>query len=162
MARAYLNTDEVERLEGQATCFRDRLLIRLLARLGCRVSEVLGIGVADIDFSRGLVTIEHLKTRVKLSCPGCGARLSRTSRFCPGCGIRVEKAVARERERRRVRKLPVTTGRSNPVSGWAGCCGITIATLREVRSPWVSRQGIGRKRVRTPRRTVLCTPRTAG
>jgi len=52
------------------------------------------------------VTIEHLKTRLKLSCPQCGARLSRTVKFCPGCGGRVDKAVAEERGHRRKRTLP--------------------------------------------------------
>ncbi|MDO8636962.1 MAG: hypothetical protein Q7R34_12170 [Dehalococcoidia bacterium] len=36
--KAYLEQHEVELLEKAASNFRDRLLIRLLARLGCRVS----------------------------------------------------------------------------------------------------------------------------
>ena len=107
MTEAYLEMDEVNRLEQAAACFRDKLLIRLLARLGCRVSEALDIGVEDIDFGRGAVTIRHLKVRRHLSCPGCRARLSRTAKFCPGCGQKVEKAVAEEREQRRQRALPV-------------------------------------------------------
>jgi integrase/recombinase XerD len=117
-AKAYLEPDEVVLLEGGALaydrkerkwkpCLMYQLLIRLLFRLGCRVSEVLGIAVDDIDFRHKRVTIQHLKTRVKLSCPDCGVRLSRTSKFCPGCGARVEKAVASELEHRRQRALPV-------------------------------------------------------
>ena len=94
MAKAYLEPVEIERLEEAARYLRDRLLIRLLFRLGCRISEALGIRVSDIDFVRGTVTIEHLKTRVKLACPNCGAGLSRSSRFCPACGKEVGKAVA--------------------------------------------------------------------
>ena len=107
MAKTYLEPEEVERLEEAAAYLRDRLLIRLLFRLGCRISEALGITVDNIDFNQGTVTIQHLKARIKLSCPGCGSRLSKTARFCPGCGQRVEKAVAEEKEHRRVRTLPV-------------------------------------------------------
>jgi integrase/recombinase XerD len=105
--KTYLEPEEVERLERAAEYLRDRLLVRLLWRLGCRISEALGIGVGDIDFRQGTVTIEHLKVRLKLSCPRCSARLSRTARFCPGCGSRVEKAVSEESEHRRKRTLPV-------------------------------------------------------
>jgi len=107
VTKAYLEVDEVESLEKAATYLRDRLLIRLLFHLGCRISEALGISVGDIDFNQSTVTIEHLKTRLKLSCPRCGARLSRTAKFCPGCGGRVEKAVAEEKEHRRKRTLPI-------------------------------------------------------
>ncbi|MBA7664147.1 Tyrosine recombinase XerD [subsurface metagenome] len=105
--KAYLEPSELKRLEEAATCLRDRLLIRILVRLGCRISEALGITVSDIDFDQGTVTIEHLKTRLKLSCPWCGAGLSRNAKFCLACGGRVEKAVAEEKEHRRRRTLPV-------------------------------------------------------
>ena len=39
---------------------RDRLLIRLLFHLGCRISEALMLEVKDIDFNTGTVTIQHL------------------------------------------------------------------------------------------------------
>jgi len=116
--KAYLEAEDIELLEGGALaydrrertwkpCLMYQLLIRLLFRLGCRVSEVLGISVDDIDFKQKRITIQHLKTRIKLSCPDCGARLSRTSKFCPSCGVKVEKAVASELEHRRQRALPV-------------------------------------------------------
>ena len=107
MAKAYLEPDEVKRLEEAAEYLRDRLLIRLLFHLGCRISEALGIKVSDIDFHQGTVTIEHLKARIKLSCPYCGARLSRSHRYCPGCGRGIIKAVADEREHRKFRNLPL-------------------------------------------------------
>jgi len=110
VAKAYLEPVEIERLEEAACYLRDRLLIRLLFRLGCRISEALGIRVSDIDFARGTVTIEHLKTRVKLVCPNCVARLSRSSRFCPACGREVGKAVAEDKELRRFRVLPIDDG----------------------------------------------------
>jgi integrase len=41
--KSYLDIDEVTRLEQVAGNLRDRLLIRLLSRLGCRISEELGM-----------------------------------------------------------------------------------------------------------------------
>lgn len=107
MAKAYLEPDEVMKLEMAAGNLRDKLLIRVLFHLGCRVSEALGLEVKDIDFTRGAVIIQHLKTRLNLSCPRCGARLGRRHAYCPGCGLKVEEAVAEEKERRRVRTLPL-------------------------------------------------------
>ena len=118
--KAYLEPEEIEQLEQAAEFLRDKLLIRLLSRLGCRVSEALGLCIRDVDFSRGTVTIEHLKTRVKLSCPRCGARLSKTARFCPGCGVEVEKAVAEEKEHRRQRTLPVDEDTLNMLREYIG------------------------------------------
>ena len=67
--KTYLEPKEIDRIEQAAECLRDKLLVRLLSRLGCRVSEALGITVTDIDFDQGTVTIVHLKRRIKLSCP---------------------------------------------------------------------------------------------
>lgn len=105
--KAYLETGEIQKLEGAATNLRDRLLIRLLFHLGCRVSEALSIGVEDIDFNKGTVTIQHLKARIQLSCPQCGARLGKSHSFCPKCGAKVKEVVAAEREHRRMRTLPL-------------------------------------------------------
>ena len=105
--KAYLELEEIERLEQAAEYLRDRLLIRLLFHLGCRISEALGIKTNGIDFKQGLVTIEHLKQRIKLTCPECSARLSRGHKFCPVCGRKVEKAVADEKEHRKFRVLPL-------------------------------------------------------
>jgi len=107
MAKAYLEANEVQSLEKAATNMRDKLLIRLLTRSGCRISEALALEVKDIDFTQGTVTIEHLKSRIKLSCPRCGARLGRSHSFCPRCGAKVKGAVAEEQEHRRMRTLPL-------------------------------------------------------
>lgn len=96
MTKAYLEVSEVRGLEQAATNLRDRLLIRLLFHLGCRVSEALSLKVEDIDLSQGIVTIEHLKSRIKLCCPQCGARLGKSHSFCPRCGAKVREAVAME------------------------------------------------------------------
>ncbi len=56
--RAYLEPEEVTLMENAATNLRDRLLIRLLSHLGCRITEALTIGVEDIDFHH-VSTITH-------------------------------------------------------------------------------------------------------
>ncbi len=105
--KAYLEPADIEMMERVANCLRDRLLIRILFRLGCRVSEALAVKVSDIDFEQGTVTILHLKTRIRLSCPKCKARLGRRHQFCPECGEEVNKARKRQQEHRRIRTLPV-------------------------------------------------------
>ena len=105
--RAYLEPEDVAEMETKVSCLRDRLLVRLLFHLGCRVSEVLALRLGDIDFTQGTVTILHLKSRLKLSCPSCGASLGRRHRFCPGCGTEVAEASQRRQDHRRVRTLPI-------------------------------------------------------
>ena len=107
MAKIYLEPEEVQLLEEAGQYLRDKLLIRLLFRLGCRISEALGISVKDIDFQHGTVTIVHLKIRIKLNCPHCRARLGKSHHFCPGCGLEVAKAIADESQHRRLRTLPL-------------------------------------------------------
>ena len=107
MVKAFLEADEVKRLEKAAINLRDRLLIRLLSHLGCHISEALGIAVGDIDLDNHTVTIQHLKTRMKLSCPKCSARLGKSHTYCPRCGAKVEKMIAEEKAHRRVRTLPI-------------------------------------------------------
>jgi len=105
--KAYLEIEETEQLENAALCLRDRLLIRILRRLGCRISEALALQVKDADFNIGTITIQHLKSRVKLTCPECSAKLGKSHTFCPKCGVRIEKAVAKEQEYHRMRTLPL-------------------------------------------------------
>ena len=105
--KAYLELDEVNLMEDKTSNVRDRLLIRFLFRLGCRVSEALALKVEDVDFAQGTVSIQHLKSRFRMSCTKCGVRLSRSHTFCPECGAKVEKALVQEREHRRLRTLPI-------------------------------------------------------
>jgi integrase/recombinase XerD len=105
--KVYLEPEEVSMLEKAATNLRDKLLIRLLFYLGCRVSEALALTVDNVDFGNGTVTIQHLKTRLKLICQKCSARLGKNHAFCPGCGGKVKQAVAKELEHQRVRTLPL-------------------------------------------------------
>jgi len=107
MSKTYLEIDDVTKLEEAAGYVRDRLLIRILFHLGCRISEAISLTVEDIDLQRSTVTIQHLKTRLNLCCPACNARLSRSHIFCPICGAKVEKVVAQSKEHRRMRTLPI-------------------------------------------------------
>jgi integrase/recombinase XerD len=105
--KVYLEPDEVKLMEDKTTNLRDRLLIRLLFHLGCRVSEALALTPEDIDFEKATTTILHLKRRIRLSCPDCGKRLGVTSVFCPQCGVKVAAATSREQGFRRQRIIPL-------------------------------------------------------
>ncbi len=110
MTKTYIEPEDVTLLEKAATNLRDILLIRLLFRLGCRVSEALALTPDDIDFDRGSVRIMHLKSHTKLSCPECGARLGINHAFCSKCGCKVEKASSQQQVHRRQRVLPLDSG----------------------------------------------------
>ncbi len=107
MNKAYVEPNEVDNLERAATNLRDRLLVRLLSHLGCRVSEALSLSVNDIDFYTGTVRIQHLKLRLHLNCKDCGARLGKGHTFCPKCGVNVKEAVGKAEEHRKMRTLPL-------------------------------------------------------
>ena len=107
MPKSYLEPDEIEQLENAAMNLRDKLLVRMLFHLGCRVSEALSLEVKDVDFEQSIVTILHLKTRIKLTCPQCGTNLGRSHSFCPKCGVKVAEVVEKELANRRIRTLPL-------------------------------------------------------
>jgi len=108
MPKVYLELEDVEQLEGATTCLRDQLLVRILFWGACRVSEALAIRVPeDIDATGGTIIIKHLKTRVRLLCPYCETRMSRTAKFCPGCGKEVPQPIKRQQEEHRQRTIPL-------------------------------------------------------
>ena len=105
--KTYLEPSEIGLLENAASNMRDKLLVRVLFRLGCRISEALSLEVDDIDFAQGTVKIQHLKTRINLGCPKCSARLGKTHSFCPKCGAKVTATIIKEQQHRRMRVLPL-------------------------------------------------------
>ena len=105
--KAYLEPSEVVALEEAAASLRDRLLIRLLFRTGCRVSELVGLGVDDLDLQAGTVRVVRLKQRLRVCCSLCGTHLGRCHEFCPRCGEKVAETVKRALEMRRMRTLSV-------------------------------------------------------
>jgi integrase/recombinase XerD len=107
MNKIYLVLEDITALEAATSNLRDKLLIHILFRLGCRITEALSIKVEDIDFAEHTITIIHLKHRVKLSCSACGANLGMAHIYCPKCGGRIEKSQATEQRQRRQRVLPI-------------------------------------------------------
>ena len=105
--KTYLEFEEVELLELAASCLRDRLLIRLPSRLGCRLSVALAIRHEYVDFKQETVTIIHLKRTLKLLCPLCKSPLAANHRFCPGCAAKIGYSIKKRQEKRRIRILPV-------------------------------------------------------
>jgi integrase/recombinase XerD len=105
--KTYLEPEDIYKMEQAAICLRDSLLIVLLFHLGCRISEVLALSIEDIDLKNGLVTILHLKARIKILCPDCESRLSRTNSYCPKCGSKIDKAKLQEQEHKKLRTLPL-------------------------------------------------------
>lgn len=105
--KTYLEPSEIAKLEEVSTNLRDRLLIHLSFRTGCRISEALALEVKDIDLEHSSIAILHLKARIKLSCPQCRASLGKSHTFCPKCGVRIDRPSTREQEHRRMRTLPV-------------------------------------------------------
>lgn len=127
--KAYLEPQEVARIEKAAPNRRDKLLIRTLFHLGCRVTEALCLTMEDIDFNRALLTIKHLKKRLKLSCPYCGARLGTTHLFCPKCGGKIEKSLTEEQENRRQRVLPIDSDTLKMLKKYVRCGGPELKDL---------------------------------
>jgi integrase/recombinase XerD len=82
-------------------------LVRLLFYLGCRISELLATATDDVDLDQGFIVIQHLKQRLKLSCPGCGNNLAKNYTYCAKCGIKVDEAVSKSKEHLRKRSLPI-------------------------------------------------------
>lgn len=105
--KTYLERTDVDKLERVGLYLRDKLLIRLLFHLGCRISEALALETKDINYEMARVTIQHLKTRINMTCPRCGARLGKGHTFCPKCGNKVHEIVAKEQQHQRVRILPL-------------------------------------------------------
>ena len=105
--KTYLELQEITTMENGANNLRDKLLIRLLFHLGCRVSEALALETEHIDFINRTVIIQHLKSQVRLNCPNCNSSLSRSSVYCPQCGVKVEQALAKSVGNRKMRTLPL-------------------------------------------------------
>jgi len=163
MNRAYLDPEDLQRLEDSALNLRDRLLIGLLFYSGCRVSEALALRPQDVDLGQGTITILHLKERLRMTCPKCGASLARSHRFCPGCGEVVGEALQDRQERRSIRTVPldsVTLGllqeymaRGGPlrVQGQAVLFGITRGRARQIVMEMAQRAGLLRVLLNTGR-----------
>lgn len=103
----YLTYEHIDAIIGASMNLRDRLLMLLISHTGCRVSEILAITVEDIDLASGVIIIKHLKRCIQLSCPDCGVRLGRKSKFCPGCGLKISEITKEKLEQHRRRVIPI-------------------------------------------------------
>jgi integrase/recombinase XerD len=107
ISKTHLEIEDVTAIETAAENLRDKLLIRILKVTGCRISEILGLTIDDIDFTAEMIRIEHLKVRLELYCPSCNARIGKSCSYCAKCGKSVTETVSQAREHRRLRTLPV-------------------------------------------------------
>ena len=113
--KEFLDTKDTAALENAAIYLRDQVLIRILRRLGCRVSEALGIELRNVDFANKSIIIEHEKVRIQRQCPFCtdqgvkpqDCRLSKKSKYCPRCGKNVDAIVKKSNQEKELRILPV-------------------------------------------------------
>jgi integrase/recombinase XerD len=107
----YLSSEELVRLENAAKNFRDKVLIHILRRSGCRISEALGIRIIDVNFKERIVTIVHEKIKIKRYCPFCNAKgvkskLSKNDHFCGACGNNVQNFIEESKDDKEYRTLP--------------------------------------------------------
>ncbi len=128
--KEYLLPAETSRIEDAAVCPRDKLLIRLLRRLGCRITEVLDLEEKHIDFAQRRVKIEHQKMFSDLYCPFChqlgeSTHLGKKAIFCPRCGKRVDQAIVKKQEEHRLRKVPVDKDTLTLVRQYIKAGGVT-------------------------------------
>ena len=54
--KVYLESEEVAKIEKAAFNLRDKVLVRMLFHLGCRVSEALSLTDENVDFGHSTVT----------------------------------------------------------------------------------------------------------
>ncbi|MFA4836284.1 MAG: site-specific integrase [Dehalococcoidia bacterium] len=95
--KTYLEPDEVAMLEKATSNLRDRLLLRILSRSGCRVSEVLALEVQHVDFNQDTITIIHLKSRIRLSCPIATPGWGKPICFVPNAAQRFKMPLPKPR-----------------------------------------------------------------
>lgn len=107
--KTYLTIEDVDKLIQATTNLRDRIIIRLLFYTGCKVSELLNIKIADIDFNQGYIVIDYLNRLERRECPSCGKRASRRTLYCPFCGEEMQASNPEEIRRRRFLPLGKTT-----------------------------------------------------
>jgi len=116
--KTYLEVSEIDLLEANAVtfdrraqawvpCLRDRLLIRLIFRTGCRVGEIVPLGVEDLDLDLAMVKVVKEKDRLQLFCPDCGQRLARSHKYCQGCAHELTTVEKRLQDSRRQRIIPL-------------------------------------------------------
>ncbi len=131
LPKEYLEASETSLIEDAAGSLRNKVMIRLLRRLGCRIGEVLGLEERNIDFVLRQVKIEHEKVRITLFCPYCKqngdkTRLGKKHTYCPKCGQLVKEAISKATEERHLRKIPVDADTLKLIASYIREGGITV------------------------------------
>lgn len=122
----YLTTKDTTRIEAQAQCLRDKLLIRLLRRLGCRITEAIEIGERDIDFEKKFIRIIHQKMiTAKVTCQKCGKKVAKKHKFCPNCGAILSAKIEKKSEPE-LRTLPIDQNTLDLIKLYIKKGGITV------------------------------------
>ena len=103
--KTYLTEEDVKELIQKAACLRDEIIIRLLFYTGCKVSELLNIKIANIDFNQGHIVVKYRKSLARRECPSCGKKASSITHYCPGCGEKMQ--ASNPKEVHRCRTLPL-------------------------------------------------------
>lgn len=98
--KTYLTPDEIKAMIDAAPTLRDQVIIAFLADTGCRISELLRLDIAHIDFEQKVVLIPHLKAGLRKRCPSCGKSAGRRQRFCPHCGEDISEVEPEGNEER--------------------------------------------------------------
>lgn len=84
--RDYLTQDEVERIEGAAkqgrNGLRDALMVRMAFTHGLRVSELVNLQWADVDFKQARLHVRRLKGSHDATHPIPGPELRRLRALC--------------------------------------------------------------------------------
>ena len=104
--KTVLTPDEIKAMIKAAPTLRDQVIIAFLADTGCRISELLRLDIAHIDFDQNVVLIPHLKAGLRKHCPSCGKSAGRRQRFCPHCGADISD-VEQEGNEERTRLINV-------------------------------------------------------
>ncbi len=110
--KEYLEVEDTSLIEDAALCLRDKLLVRLLRRLGCRVGEILGLEERHIDFSQRQIKIVHEKARITRFCSYCAkegvrTRLGKKWLACPRCMNPISNAIIKQMDATLLRKVPI-------------------------------------------------------
>jgi len=93
-------------MEAAATNLRDRVLVRLIFRTGCRISEILAVAVEDVRNNEVRVT-RLKKQRVSKLCPSCNNKLGKPYAYCSSCGKEITEPVLQERGQPQYDRLPI-------------------------------------------------------
>ncbi len=105
--KSHLGIHDVANMEATATNLRDRLLVRLTFRTGCRISEILAIAVEDTRRSDAVRIVRRKKQRTSKICPLCNTRLAKPYTYCSSCGSAITTPLQKTTGSPQIDWLPI-------------------------------------------------------